>query len=593
MEVMPPINFALIPLDYGDKHGDSSSQAGDLKQDQEEVTKELLSRRDSNGSTGYSTCSSAELLPLSQHSSTGRSSCPVSPETTEDKNSSLEEEEEGGHSEEKGVTAYSNVDEARSPCEGSESKNEVTESRLDRHHLGEAATEAALRCHSAGFRGQLTGNNSGGGSGTLLDNLRRGSNGYHSREETEQRLVTSPNSLGEAITLVIQGLEANIACLKADHVRVVERLRAEQEARFVAFSHDQEETLLRISENIVQTELETRRIKEEAERNVDSLRASLEEVSAGRQEDTGREAEEEIQEEMTDKEERGMVQDKKMEIDREEDKENEKMTDTSTFTPEVSPRHSFLIQDLTSNIDKISLENKSAVGQLLGNLERAKRENDDILHHHNQAIEQLRLSHEAAFEHLRCELEKVKDLNEILQSDAKEQEEARLENLTGLTAKLEAQEAALRSLEDTVVALSGQTASVASDIRRAQSESLSGLRAEVVSQIGVASQMAASMEVSLNERLEGLQAILGNETTTNRAKLEELREALDGIGVDMEEKIASTTSQLMKHMQSEMTTRLSSQGGGGIDHELAMVKELLDTLSKGGIFILFFKLVEN
>ena len=288
-----------------------------------------------------------------------------------------------------------------------------------------------------------------------------------------------------------------------------------------------------------------------------------------------------------------MEQDKKMGIDRAEDKENEKMTDTSTFTPEVSPRHSFLIQDLTSNIDKISLENKSAVGQLLGNLERAKRENDDILHRHNQAIEQLRLSHEAAFEHLRCELEKVKDLNEILQSDAKEQEEARLENLTGLTAKLEAQEAALRSLEDTVVALSGQTASVASDIRRAQSESLSGLRAEVVSQIGVASQMAASMEVSLNERLEGLQAILGNETTTNRAKLEELREALDGIGVDMEEKIASTTSQLMKHMQSEMTTRLSSQVGGGIDQELAMVKELLDTLSKGGIFILFFKLVEN
>lgn len=466
MEVIAPVScFALIPVDYGDK------EEVDLKAE-EEVVKELSSRRDSNGSTGYSTCSSAELLPhLSQQSSSGSS--PAAEESGLGEDNS---EEKDRKVEEQDIISRKEEDAAQL-------NGEMGVTLVDRFHL---AGEAASRCHSAGFRGHQP-------ADSLLDNLRRGSNGYHSREETRQRLVATPNSLGEAITLVIQGLEANIASLRADHVRVVQQLRAEQEARFVTFSQDQEETLLRISENIAQTELETRRIKEEAERNVDTLRTSLQEVSVAEEERVTDETEEDEERDTT-----ALIENHKEEVVESEE------TKQALIDENIKP--SLLIQDLTSNIDKISLENKSAVGQLLGNLERAKRENDDILHRHNQAIEQLRLSHEAAFEHLRAELEKVKDLNEILQSDAKEQEEARLENLAGLTAKLEAQEAALHSLEKTVASLTGQTDSVASDLRRSQSESLSCLRAEVVGQMEVASQLAASVQHSLDERLASLQA---------------------------------------------------------------------------------------
>jgi hypothetical protein len=45
--------------------------------------------------------------------------------------------------------------------------------------------------------------------------------------------------------------------------------------------------------------------------------------------------------------------------------------------------------------------------------------------------------------------------------------------------------------------------------------------------------------------------------------------------------MAATMTQLMTQMQGEISTRISSQGGG-IEQEMALVKQILDTLSKGG-----------
>ena len=351
------------------------------------------------------------------------------------------------------------------------------------------------RCHSAGYMYVKE---------TNFENLRRGSNGYHSKQ-TKMKLIT-PNSLGEAITSVIQGLEENIRTMKMNHDITVKQLRIEQEQRFTDFSRDQEETLLKISKNISDTEEETRRIKEEAVENVKSLKATITEVS---------------HDSFIASSSSGELQERQKELQA------------------VTDKHDSYIKDLTANISKISAENRDAVTFLLENLEKAKKVNDDILDKHSQAIDQLRETHETAFKQLKEELEKVKDLNEIIQSDSKDREEARLENSIKITSKIDCQEKAIKDLEDRLSKMSSQTFEMHNELRNTHSQSMSDLRDEFFSQIIVNKELSNTLQDEFNEKLETMNRILNNEKTSNQSKIEEMKEALHDIGAEMQAKLGT------------------------------------------------------
>ena len=334
--------------------------------------------------------------------------------------------------------------------------------------------------------------------------------------ESKRQLFT-PHSLGDAITSVIQVLEGNIKDLKINHENTVKQLRVEQERRFSSFSRDQEETIRKISKNIADTELETKRIKEEADQNVKSLKASMLEIGF----------------------EKSSIS----------DNPSTELAERNTELKEITNIHDEYIKDMTSNLDKISMKNRDAVSHLLDNLEIAKQENHFILDKHNKAIEQLRKAHEAAFDHFKLELEKVKDLNEIIQSDSKDREDVRLENSNQISSKLEMQDLAIKGLEERLADLSENTVVLHNKLSKTHSKSMGELRDEFFSQMIVNKEVSNTLQEEFNEKLEEMNKILNNETTSNQSKIQDLREALDDMSVDMKQILGKLLLKLLPYLK--------------------------------------------
>ena len=194
---------------------------------------------------------------------------------------------------------------------------------------------------------------------------------------------------------------------------------------------------------------------------------------------------------------------------------------------------------MTSNLDKISLENRDAVSNLLNNLEMAKQENYAIIKKQNKAIEELRKCQEAAFEDFKRELQNVKDLNDIVQSDAKDSEDARLENYNQIATKLEIQDNAIKRLEKRLESVSNTVVEKHNSMNKTHSQSMSDLREEFISQMIVNKEISSTLQEEFNEKLEEINQSLCKKTTLNQSKIQEIKEALDGISVNLEQKLGN------------------------------------------------------
>lgn len=194
---------------------------------------------------------------------------------------------------------------------------------------------------------------------------------------------------------------------------------------------------------------------------------------------------------------------------------------------------------MTSNLDKISLENRDAVSNLLNNLEMAKQENYAIIKKQNKAIEELRKCQEAAFEDFKRELQNVKDLNDIVQSDAKDSEDARLENYNQIATKLEIQDNAIKRLEKRLESVSNTVVEKHNSMNKTHSQSMSDLREEFISQMIVNKEVSSTLQEEFNEKLEEINQSLCKKTTLNQSKIQEIKEALDGISVNLEQKLGN------------------------------------------------------
>ncbi len=201
--------------------------------------------------------------------------------------------------------------------------------------------------------------------------------------------------------------------------------------------------------------------------------------------------------------------------------------------------HDKYIQGMTSNLDKISLENRDAVSNLLNNLEMAKQENYAIIKKQNKAIEELRKCQEAAFEDFKRELQNVKDLNDIVQSDAKDSEDARLENYNQIATKLEIQDNAIKRLEKRLESVSNTVVEKHNSMNKTHSQSMSDLREEFISQMIVNKEVSSTLQEEFNEKLEEINQSLCKKTTLNQSKIQEIKEALDGISVNLEQKLGN------------------------------------------------------
>ena len=210
-------------------------------------------RRDSTGSTGYSTCSS-NMSSVSQHERSPRS--PDSQDEDKMRKDNHKEEEEGHE----GDIENNNddVDHDNKPLEIKAKKLSPVE------FVSQIC--ANQRCLSAGYKGKKKDKG--------LESIRRGSTGYNSAVEVSTKQVT-PESLGEAITSVINKLEENIRDIKVNHEETLKQLQEEQENKFEQFSMEQKQTLIKINNNIMEAEKETVRIKSQHDLALENLKDSI------------------------------------------------------------------------------------------------------------------------------------------------------------------------------------------------------------------------------------------------------------------------------------------------------------------------------
>ena len=134
----------------------------------------------------------------------------------------------------------------------------------------------------------------------------------------------------------------------------MKHLKDEQENKFLQFTFEQEQTLRKINQNIVEAEEESQRIKREHDLALEVLKENILTVSNGSTE---------------------LINEK-------ENVFNEKQEEIQKITSQ----HESFIKDLTENLDKISTENKQSVTMLLENLDKAKKENEIVLDNHNRSL---------------------------------------------------------------------------------------------------------------------------------------------------------------------------------------------------------------
>ena len=493
----------------------------DVEGDHDKVSTKQSGRRDSSGSTGYSTCSS-NLSSVSQHERSPRS--PDSQDDEVNKNILIQEEGNDGDTE-----TNDNEDDVNH-------NNAIDEPKNKKMTPVDFVNQicANQRCLSAGFKGKRKEKG--------LENLRRGSNGYNTAAEVTNKHVT-PESLGEAITTVINKLEENIKDMKINHDVTIKQLQDEQDNKFLQFSMEQEETLMKINSNIVQAEEETQRVKVQHEAAIESLKDSILKVSSAN----------------TDQ------------INEKEAIFNEKQEELYA----IATQHELFIKDLTDNLGKISQENRDSVTMLLANLDKAKKENELIMERHNIALQDLKEFQEKSIDDLKQELETARELSENFKNQTEEKNQNFEEENTELKAKLEFHDTAIKALENTLHVVTEKNNEMHNEIAQTHKKSLGDLRQEVFSQVMVVKEISKGVQEEFNDKLETISKILDDEKISNKEKIEEVREALDGIDMDIKMKMKETTDHLLNKINEEVKQKGGESKYDGIDVEITVVKVIL------------------
>ena len=518
-------------------------------QEESEGQDKKVERRDSTGSTGYSTCSSTMSSVSQQSDHSPQTSTPPPSDLVkiqlDNDNAKLQmadvvlmkvqEMQEINANIEVTEDAHNDADNEDTEAEKEEEPADKPKEKLSAVDFVNQVC-ANQRCLSAGYKRRKE---KGG-----VENLRRGSNGYNTASEAKERLVT-PASLGEAITNVIQKLEENIEELKVNHEMTIKQLETDTANKFQQFSEEQAKTIMKISQNISDAEGETNRIKEQHEVAMDALKDGIMKVSS-----SGRE----------------MMEEKEVEF-------NEKHEELD----EISKKHELFIKELTDNLDRISVENKQSVESLLSNLEAAKKENEIVLEKHNAAITELKEMQEQSITDLKMDLDNAKKLSESFKSKTEEKEATFEEENIELRAKLDYHEIAIKALQNTLETVTEKNNDMHSEIRATHKKSIGDLRQEVFSQVMVVKEVSQGVQEEFNDKLENLTSILNDESSSNKQKIEEIREALDGVDMDIKAKMEETTSSLMSKIHSEV--KQNGEGKYGIDLEISVVKDMLETLS--------------
>ena len=518
-------------------------------QEESEGQDKKVERRDSTGSTGYSTCSSTMSSVSQQSDHSPQTSTPPPSDLVkiqlDNDNAKLQmadvvlmkvqEMQEINANIEVTEDAHNDADNEDTEAEKEEESADKPKEKLSAVDFVNQVC-ANQRCLSAGYKRRKE---KGG-----VENLRRGSNGYNTASEAKERLVT-PASLGEAITNVIQKLEENIEELKVNHEMTIKQLETDTANKFQQFSDEQAKTIMKISQNISDAEGETNRIKEQHEVAMDALKDGIMKVSS-----SGRE----------------MMEEKEVEF-------NEKHEELD----EISKKHELFIKELTDNLDRISVENKQSVESLLSNLEAAKKENEIVLEKHNAAITELKEMQEQSITDLKMDLDNAKKLSESFKSKTEEKEATFEEENIELRAKLDYHEIAIKALQNTLETVTEKNNDMHSEIRATHKKSIGDLRQEVFSQVMVVKEVSQGVQEEFNDKLENLTSILNDESSSNKQKIEEIREALDGVDMDIKAKMEETTSSLMSKIHSEV--KQNGEGKYGIDLEISVVKDMLETLS--------------
>merc|ERR1719220_816129 len=210
---------------------------------------------------------------------------------------------------------------------------------------------------------------------------------------------------------------------------------------------------------------------------------------------------------------------------------------------EISKKHELFIKELTDNLDRISVENKQSVESLLSNLESAKKENEIVLEKHNAAITELKEMQEQSITDLKMDLDNAKKLSESFKSKTEEKEATFEEENIELRAKLDYHEIAIKAQQNN---------DMHSEIRATHKKSIGDLRQEVFSQVMVVKEVSQGVQEEFNDKLENLTSILNDESSSNKQKIDEIREALDGVDMDIKAKMEETTSSLMSKIHSEV-----------------------------------------
>ena len=545
---MPPV---VLPEEVLLQEERYAAKIEEMEEGQEEAEGQdkKVERRDSTGSTGYSTCSSTMSSVSQQSDHSPQTSTPPPSDLVkiqlDNDNAKLQmadvvlmkvhEMQEINANIEVTEDAHNDADNEDTEAEKEEESADKPKEKLSAVDFVNQVC-ANQRCLSAGYKRRKE---KGG-----VENLRRGSNGYNTASEAKERLVT-PASLGEAITNVIQKLEENIEELKVNHEMTIKQLETDTANKFQQFSEEQAKTIMKISQNISDAEGETNRIKEQHEVAMDALKDGIMKVSS-----SGRE----------------MMEEKEVEF-------NEKHEELD----EISKKHELFIKELTDNLDRISVENKQSVESLLSNLEAAKKENEIVLEKHNAAITELKEMQEQSITDLKMDLDNAKKLSESFKSKTEEKEATFEEENIELRAKLDYHEIAIKALQNTLETVTEKNNDMHSEIRATHKKSIGDLRQEVFSQVMVVKEVSQGVQEEFNDKLENLTSILNDESSSNKQKIEEIREALDGVDMDIKAKMEETTSSLMSKIHSEV--KQNGEGKYGIDLEISVVKDMLETLS--------------
>ena len=489
-------------------------------------------RRDSTGSTGYSTCSS-NLSSVSQHLD---ERSPRSPDSQDEdgkhlmsKSNVLVHEEEND-----GDTENNNDDNDNGNDDDLNVKkvNEKPKKLSPVEFVNQIC--ANQRCLSAGYKGKR--------KEKALEVIRRGSNGYNTMDEVKNKKVT-PESLGEAITTVINKLEDNIRDLKVNHEETIRQMQEDQENKFMRFTIEQEETLMKINNNIKQAEEETQRIKDKHDSAIDSLKENLLKVSS----------------------------DSNDLIGEKENNFNEKQQELHN----IANQHEIFINDLTETLNKISKENRDSVSELLANMENAKRENEIALDKHNRALDELKELQEKSIADLKYELDTARELSENFQSKTEENNQNFQEENTELKAKLNFHDTAIKALENTLNDVTVKNNEIHQEIAHTHKKSMGDLRQEFFSQVMVVKEISRSVQEEFNDKLESIGKILDDEKISNKEKIDEVREALDGIDMDIKMKMKETTDHLLTKINDEVKTKGDGVGGMGMEISVVKVNNLL------------------